>query len=375
MVQEVGSKYSYPTSYQRPPPPFSYHPLPQPPMLYSPNRDPDSTTLYSYEPSSTRQDPDAATLWDHEGLSMSSPQAGPSRSRGIDYLRSLQSGMASLTMGASSRDGYQVSSPSFRQPSKPLPAPPIPSDSLLEVHYRSPGHQPAYPSDRPASLPKYPYPNPSSSIATPQRQQPASRPQTEAYIRSSLPVLSTPPKSFRPSHLINTPTFPPASPHRLAPPSPRNRPRSDPTMSSSPHHRKKAVDVVDLTYSPSSSDSDLPATITKRSPARRQRATSEQPLRKSTASNASPARAGTPGKAVQCAGYTRTGDRCKRLVRSQAPYLLARDLNAENPRLVGRYCKDHAGMICKVDGFYFRGEDDQQRVWVEFEGMRRLGHS
>jgi hypothetical protein len=59
-------------------------------------------------------------------------------------------------------------------------------------------------------------------------------------------------------------------------------------------------------------------------------------------------------------------------VRSTAPYLLSRDINigeGEDGSLVKeeRYCKDHAGRICQVGGFYWRG--GAKSVWVDFGGQ------
>lgn len=83
---------------------------------------------------------------------------------------------------------------------------------------------------------------------------------------------------------------------------------------------------------------------------------------------------------VQCSGFTRTGQPCKRLVKVKAPYLSARDASvasvsldedggdARSEKVMGRYCKDHAGMICTIKGFYWRRERDSSGVWIEFDG-------
>ncbi|WVQ70911.1 hypothetical protein IAR50_000436 [Cryptococcus sp. DSM 104548] len=102
--------------------------------------------------------------------------------------------------------------------------------------------------------------------------------------------------------------------------------------------------------------------------------------------NASSSLASSPSKkpltptskvGVQCSGFTRTGAPCKRIVRAHAPYLATPiggredddegDIRSE--RVMGRYCKDHAGMICKTKGFYWRnGEgEDASKVWIDFE--------
>lgn len=83
---------------------------------------------------------------------------------------------------------------------------------------------------------------------------------------------------------------------------------------------------------------------------------------------------------VQCSGFTRTGQPCKRLVKAKAPYLSIRDVSvapvslvgddgdARSEKVMGRYCKDHAGMICTAKGFYWRRERDNSGVWIEFDG-------
>ncbi|WVQ82557.1 hypothetical protein IAT38_004686 [Cryptococcus sp. DSM 104549] len=164
--------------------------------------------------------------------------------------------------------------------------------------------------------------------------------------------------------------------------------------------------IIDLTLVTSDSDPESPrrraANITPRSPARRKRATSELPSptkhltspsptttprgrRGASPSKASgagtPSKPSTPSTAVQCSGFTRTGQPCKRLVKVEAPYLVARDQNrasdgsdegdevegdVRSERVMGRYCKDHAGMICNAKGFYWRGKGRKAGVWVDF---------
>ncbi|BEI95679.1 hypothetical protein CcaverHIS631_0106280 [Cutaneotrichosporon cavernicola] len=72
---------------------------------------------------------------------------------------------------------------------------------------------------------------------------------------------------------------------------------------------------------------------------------------------------------VRCAGYTRAGVPCKRLVRAQAPLLatpLGDDGDAPRVGAVGRYCRDHAGMVCAADGFYWRDAKGKSGVYVAF---------
>lgn len=44
------------------------------------------------------------------------------------------------------------------------------------------------------------------------------------------------------------------------------------------------------------------------------------------------------------------------------------DEDARSEKVMGRYCKDHAGMICTAKGFYWRRERDSSGVWIEFDG-------
>ncbi|KLT42212.1 DUF1766-domain-containing protein [Cutaneotrichosporon oleaginosum] len=73
---------------------------------------------------------------------------------------------------------------------------------------------------------------------------------------------------------------------------------------------------------------------------------------------------------VRCAGYTRAGTPCKRLVRARAPLLatpLANDGDAPRAGAVGRYCRDHAGMVCAADGFYWRDARGKAGVYIDFK--------
>ncbi|WRT64261.1 uncharacterized protein IL334_001192 [Kwoniella shivajii] len=140
-------------------------------------------------------------------------------------------------------------------------------------------------------------------------------------------------------------------------------------------------DIIDLTLSSSGSECcHENGKVTPRSPARRKRATSEQPTRISVAQS-TPSRSTNNNrfsdkpdfsKAVQCSGFTRSGQPCKRVVKASAPYLSARDMNIEDgdersDKVIGRYCKDHAGMICQVGGFYGRDSNTKVGVWIDFD--------
>jgi hypothetical protein len=106
----------------------------------------------------------------------------------------------------------------------------------------------------------------------------------------------------------------------------------------------------------------------------------------------SPARGIATGTSQQCAGYTKQGKRCKRMVRSAAPYaVMINDeiqiVNGSNPiwkspgskrsdtgqvddqenALRGaepRFCRDHAKNICEAEGFYWKG--GQREKWINF---------
>ncbi|WWC58470.1 uncharacterized protein I303_101013 [Kwoniella dejecticola CBS 10117] len=212
-------------------------------------------------------------------------------------------------------------------------------------------------------------------------------------------------KSFKPSvHPHSKPRL--SEEDHLQPPTPRSPPRvrSDSRLPTSgkrytqdksvkSHQRKlkrsprDSADreynpIIDLTLCSSDDESaDRGENVTPRSPARRTRAASEQPLPTATIpklpSSISPeSQTGprTPMKsvsgAVQCSGFTRAGQPCKRLVKDLAPYLSVKDPNLEagdeSDRVLGRYCKDHAGMICQAEGFYWRADGKRAEVWINF---------
>ncbi|ORY33697.1 hypothetical protein BCR39DRAFT_586319 [Naematelia encephala] len=135
---------------------------------------------------------------------------------------------------------------------------------------------------------------------------------------------------------------------------------------SSPSSSSSTSTLSSSTSSTSSSSSNLPKTVTTRSPARIRRATSEQP--RTVLSTSTPTGI---GKSTRCAGFTRQGQPCKRLVRAEAPYLTSAgqgdgDRPEEGERGLGRYCRDHAGMICQAEGFYARASKGAG-AWIEFD--------
>lgn len=60
------------------------------------------------------------------------------------------------------------------------------------------------------------------------------------------------------------------------------------------------------------------------------------------------------------------------MVRVRAPFLAnhASDEDEDTPRAgaVGRYCRDHAGLVCAADGFYWRDGRGKAGVWIDFKG-------
>ncbi|WWC86357.1 uncharacterized protein L201_001231 [Kwoniella dendrophila CBS 6074] len=276
---------------------------------------------------------------------------------------------------------------------------------------------------RPSSMP---LPNTRNNLPGPVMAYPVSeaqsKPSGKTQITKPSPpvdaekINSVPPKSFKPSvHPHSKPRI--SDENRLQPPKPTtlSRPYSDSIIVTSgkgkgntkitsrpgskkpnpPKSRNHDSDpdwipFIDLTLDSSSEDEDddfnveeltSEANVTPRSPARRKRAISEQPIH-STKSYDTPVKSRTPIKAkantpngavVQCSGFTRTGQKCKRLVKASAPYLSVRDTNIieesdeRSDRIMGRYCKDHAGMICQVDGFYWKGDGSKPAIWIDFD--------
>lgn len=284
-------------------------------------------------------------------------EASKRATKGRDYLRNLGKDLATMTLYDGAMKGVETGlrTRTSSGPEKPLPPPPP------QLQHR-PNTDPL-----PPQIPQY------NAVAGP----------------------SSSPKSFKPS------------PYLVLPDLHTRRPLSDPSLPSSsrlsptfkpgtqfpltPPRRAipKSHTAIDLTYSPASSSSTAtpPSNVTPRSPARlRKRATSEQPPTPTALAGQTQSRSPAPkdsGAAVRCAGYTRAGQPCKRLVKASAAFLSTLDLNTAGDQMsspclegskgtakvgdevVGRYCKDHAGMICSASGFYPR---DNPGVWVAFDG-------
>lgn len=295
-------------------------------------------------------------------------QAGPSRSKGRDFLLSLGTDMANLNLIDDSPRQRITSSASIHKPLPRLPPPPLPSRPYSTDAAESYSSTTAQSALEAGTI---------MGVQTGLKNRCAEQSHT-MHSPGRLP--QTPPKSFRPSSEL-------ASPSKLRPPytEPRlARPYSDPAVSHAipPNRRKEAqpvrapsIIVVESDSDTNSSSSSIPAYITTRSPARNKRATSEIPSRPSRPSRQSKGKEGTPsrsigtGSAVRCAGFTRKGAPCQRLVKAEAPYLAMLDPNLETEdRVQARYCKDHAGMICNAKGFYWKSGKEATGIWVEFEG-------
>ena len=224
---------------------------------------------------------------------------------------------------------------------------------------------------------------------------------------ASLPTYTPPSSSFSP-HTPGTPVgaFRPSPnvvpPPHLRPPlsEPRlTRPYSDstvphttpPRVKTGPRKKgsAKAKRSKDPIYVTDSEDGDTSSSsiewVTNRSPARRRRAESERPASKISSASAplAPTRTNIPspaaktptrhtkGEAVQCSGYTKEGQKCKRMVKAKAPYFdmnspaaRAGDGDRSGEREEARYCKDHANLVIDQPGFSWIGTD----VYIRYAG-------
>jgi len=322
--------------------------------------------------------------------------AGPSRSRGTDYLLSIQKGMNGLSFGGSPRASTSAQStpspgrdkPLPRLPPPPPPIPPRPHSLNATGSY---GEQPA-PSHWAQNQLPLPTPPRTSIHDYPYNASPVS-PLSGSSWRQSL---FAPPKAFRASHTLLLP--------KLQPPQPDTRlfrPHSDPLIPTVPpiasprkaykNPKKKISDVIYIDSGSDSSDTHTPAFVTSRSPARRHRITSEQPPDRPAVALPKPkssthAQPLTPRKAkdsvaVQCSGFTQTGAPCKRLVKAKAPFVALSekqgayvneadqvDSGTTDDKEERRYCKDHAGMICGEPGFCWQGNTPARGIYIVFDG-------
>lgn len=272
--------------------------------------------------------------------------------RGRDYLASLTTSVNNLHI-----------QPSTDKPLPRLPPAPLPERQAVATStYARQSTSATFPTYA-ESIPPLPTPP-----AIPPRPVtlPCTPPKSTA---SPIPKSFTP--SFHPHHS--------GSQDELLRPPELLRPNSDsaiPTSSSARKGKSKAdkFQVYDLTL-----DSDDEGSS---STPQRRRAISDMPhmspskvaaprTPKSSRSPIKPPASPSSPNAVRCSGYTRSGQPCKRVVKSTAPYLLSRELNVDGAgegsgAMEERYCKDHAGRICQVGGFYWRGA--AKSVWIDFDG-------
>ncbi|WWC66511.1 uncharacterized protein I206_100413 [Kwoniella pini CBS 10737] len=366
--------------------------------------------------------------------SLPSTSQSPGRRRiGYDYLASLSTSVSNLSVeGAPTSyqtdtsthnpipsSSYYPSEPECRLQSdsvspnynKRLPAlPPPPKPSIANYQYRAqaskyrdelrkrdPTPPPLPPRPRSLPLPDVNY-DASVSVLVPPVESSFSEGSQRPASGTAGKATRTPPRTFKPSiHPHSKPRT--SDENRLLPPSPRTPPRpySDPSVPMSSKSKSKAKTraslnrlkdssrpnldpdydpIIDLTLSSSEEEDDSAPQddkITPRSPARRRRAASERtPV---TSSHSTPSRSLGNVKglfAVQCSGFTRTGQPCKRLVKTAAPYLSDSNTHIDegderSDKVMGRYCKDHAGLICQAHGFYWRGDARRPAVWIDFK--------
>jgi len=314
----------------------------------------------------------------------SSPSNRKEKSDWKEGMRGLFRSMATLGLDSPKRKPKQPDNDRLST-EKMLPLPPTrhqlgPGDAQAQVW------QVAYPSQRPISLPvtNYQPPGPQSRPFRPYQMHPSSFHSYEPHVFIRNSELATGPLfSHPPSVIPDRPAAQqsrPSQTHFYSAPSLPTPPRYSPE----PHSRtRKPLEVIDL------SGNSPPHTPRKQKipVIRHQRATSELPpssliLQLPIASPASVKNGSPSTKSVRCSGYTRAGQPCKRLVKIEAPYLSQREPSAteynqaksgsgeddEENQTMGRYCRDHAGMICKAGGFYWRGRGGKAAIWVDFNG-------
>lgn len=257
-------------------------------------------------------------------------------SRGRDYLASLSTSVDNLSIGQSPLKDKPL--PSLPPPERPVAGPSRRPDSLPTYSQSIP------PLPTPPAIP----PRPTTQIVTPPKPRKSFTPSFHPHRSISQVDLLRPPDLVRPQ----SDSVVPLSAKGKGKSPVKGRTEIDLTLDSDDESpttcRRRAISDLPHASFPSKSISP-PRTPSKASPA------------KPPASPSSP-------HAVRCSGYTRSGQPCKRVVKSTAPFLLSRDINLgiDGDQKEERYCKDHAGRICQVGGFYWKGS--QKSVWVDFDG-------
>ncbi|TXT10900.1 hypothetical protein VHUM_01651 [Vanrija humicola] len=280
----------------------------------------------------------------------------------------------------------------------PAPAPPpIPPRPREKAQFNPP---PAAYGEFPAGLAANgefpPVPAPASRLVAASSQASGSAPSSATSHASASASASAPASASSQSTPATPPVPPPPSSKpnpalkqaklhfqpRLSHPSASSQNLSSQANAAAPKGKGKKPAVIDLTgsdndsYPPSESDSDhrlAPPQL------RHQRAHSQPPSSsaphtpapkgKRAAPRLTKASSPAPDAApVRCSGFTRAGAPCKRVVKAAAPFLAGRsESDDEDEQYTGRFCKDHAGLVCAVDGFYWRDRKGRSGVWVEFK--------
>ena len=313
---------------------------------------------------------------------------------GREYLASLTTIVSKMDIGT--RDPpRQRTRPSPSVPNEPLPRLPVPPQIPPRPHSDDVPYEFSSAGPLIVAPASFSDARMTAQASRTERNRPLSQSSVE-FVGVSVPTLQVGPSS---QHAEPSQSISPASAHRSSPvtkhhishsrsdtaPKANDKPRLEPKAR--PRSRKSQTSLSDFIVpdsesNNSSSSSSRPTRlhVTDRTPERRRRAASEQPRPLSPAPKTTPRRkrigdknssspAPSSSGAVRCSGFTRKGTACQRLVKSEAPYLSMLDLNVGEESK--RYCKDHAGMICDVNGFYWRGvgsTQDGAGIWIDFHG-------
>lgn len=284
------------------------------------------------------------------------------------YMESLNAGMSSMAVDKPlpeiPQDGQRNSRIDPQRPDRPSSMPPT-LTTRLEMEgegYYAPSNSRHNPS--PTPLHSYSRPPPIDMATRPQTLV-ISEPSPSAGLsrtpqRNPPPisgVVAVPaPKTFKPSfHPLSTPPPKSMSPGR---PPILNHAHSAPTRKGK--SRQGPIVIEDDSPGP-------PCTPRRRVKSAIDGSNATERGRVGIAASPSPSPA-SPNVGLRCAGITRQGLPCKRTVKSSAPWVdmataVSRTADeGEHPRVRGRYCKDHAGQICGVKGFYWG------TTWVDFDG-------
>jgi hypothetical protein len=209
----------------------------------------------------------------------------------------------------------------------------------------------------------------------------------QRYSAPQQPYLSH--SSTTPDLTSSRPIVGPQPPHSQGPRTPHEYRSS----ALSPTHRDNLADSAKNRSPPSSQRYDkLPPRFQPPTTPTSNR-TSTSHLGTPATNSGSPARPGTTGTSRQCSGFTRQGRRCKRMVKTAAPYAALVDgqleiinkpiaalgspssIRNDGRGLVAdagdttieeepRYCRDHVKQICEAEGFYWKGQRGDK--WIRF---------